>query len=178
MVQGSIHSGSDATAIYNFLDGSTVTSFHTYTLDWATNAILFYVDGHLYETQTSWGSSTTNAFPFPFNKPFFLLMNLAIGGNYLNNPSVTAINAGTSFPAQYLVDYVRLYAPTSPLVLNLQRAGKQYTLTWPSNIVCNLQALTNLLQNNSNNWASVTTQTNQFPLTPSNPTTFYRLVSP
>lgn len=177
-VQGSIHSGTDATAYYNFLDGTTVTSFHIYTLDWATNAILFYVDGHLYETQTSWGSSTTNAFPFPFNKPFFIIMNLAIGGNYLGNPSISTINGGTSFPAQYLVDYVRLYAPTSPLVLNLQKTGKQYALTWPSNVVCSLQTITNLLQNSSNNWASVNTQTNLYPLTPSNPSAYYRLVSP
>lgn len=35
-----------------------------------------------YETQSSWGSSTTNAYPLPFNQPFFILMNMAVGGNY------------------------------------------------------------------------------------------------
>ena len=137
------------------------------------------MDGHLYESQTSWGSSTTNAFPFPFNRPFFLLMNLAIGGNYLGNPSTNAINAGTVFPGQLLVDYVRIYAPTSPLVLQLQKSGHQYALTWPSNVVCSLQAVTNLQQAAStNSWVSLGTQTNQYPLSLSNPGAFYRLVSP
>ena len=47
MVQSSIHSGSDATGIYNFINDG-VTNFHTYTFDWTTNAMLFYVDGHLF----------------------------------------------------------------------------------------------------------------------------------
>ncbi|MGA2870923.1 MAG: glycoside hydrolase family 16 protein, partial [Verrucomicrobiota bacterium] len=86
MDQGSLHSGSDETKIYHFFDGDSVTNFHTYTLDWATNAMLFYVDGHLYETQTNW-SSSVGSYPTPFNQPFFILMNIAVGGNYLGNPS-------------------------------------------------------------------------------------------
>lgn len=97
------------------LGGDSVTNFHTYAFDWTTNAMLFYVDGHLYETQTGWESSTGNAYPFPFDWPFFLVMNLAIGGNYLGNPSAAAINAGTVFPSELLVDYVRVYDLTDPL---------------------------------------------------------------
>jgi len=61
-----------------------------------TNAILFYVDGHLYETQNQLEQSV-GSYPVPFNRPFFLLMNFAIGGNYVGNPSTAAINAGTAF---------------------------------------------------------------------------------
>jgi hypothetical protein len=175
MAQGSIHSGSDATAIYNFTDGAATTNFHTYTLDWTTNAILFYVDGHLYETQTGWGSSTTNAYPFPFNQPFFLLMNMAIGGNYLGNPSMATINAGTVFPGEMLVDYLRIYNPTDPFRISIERAGANILLSWPSNIVCRLQAETNTL---AGNWFLVTTTTNRFQFTPGNTSVFYRLVSP
>ncbi|HWH69377.1 MAG TPA: glycoside hydrolase family 16 protein, partial [Candidatus Sulfotelmatobacter sp.] len=63
----------------------SVTNFHTYLLDWSTNMIRWYVDGLLFQTQTSW-SSSTGPYPAPFNQPFFILMNLAIGGNYLGRP--------------------------------------------------------------------------------------------
>jgi subtilisin-like proprotein convertase family protein len=109
--QGSLHSGSDETALYNFLDGDSVTNFHTYTLDWTTNAILFYVDGHLYESQTKW-SSSMGAYPTPFNQPFFIIMNIAVGGNYLGNPEINEIDANSSFPGEMLVDYVRIYNQT------------------------------------------------------------------
>ena len=108
MDQGSLHSGSDETVIYRFLNGDSVTHFHTYTLDWTPNTILFYVDGHLYESQNRWTSSL-GAYPTPFNKPFFILMNIAVGGNYLDNPDPATINAQSSFPGEMLVDYVRLY---------------------------------------------------------------------
>ena len=108
MDQGSLHSGSDETAIYHFFDSDSVTNFHTYTLDWATNAILFYVDGHLYETQTNW-SSSVGSYPAPFNQPFFIIMNIAVGGKYLGSPDKGKINAESLFPGEMLVDYVRIY---------------------------------------------------------------------
>ena len=114
MVQSSIHYSGDGTAIYNFFDGGAVTNFHTYTLDWTTNAMLFYIDGHLFQTQTSnWGNRSGTS-PFPFNRPFFLLMNMAIGGNYVQKPPPGTINAGTVFPAELLVDYVRIYNTSDP----------------------------------------------------------------
>jgi beta-glucanase (GH16 family) len=174
-VQGSLHSGSDSTAFYNFTDGSTTTNFHTYTLDWTTNAILFYVDGHLYQTQTSWGTSTANAYPFPFNQPFFLLMNFAVGGNYVGNPSTTTINAGAAFPAEMLVDYVRIYNVTSPLQLSIKKNGGSLLIDWPSNIIARLQAQTNLAQTN---WSQVNVSTNQLSLAPGSGSAFYRLTSP
>ena len=176
MVQGSIHSGSDATAIYNFTDGGVITNFHTYTLDWTTNALLFYVDGHLYETQTNWSSSTGSGYPFPFNQPFFLIMNLAIGGNYLNNPTTNAINAGTVFPSEVLVDYVRIYNVTDPLRLAVKQAGSSVLLTWNTNVVCRLQAQTNLLATGA--WVPVNAITNSLPISPQTGNAFYRLASP
>lgn len=178
MAQGSIHSGTDATAIYNFPDGGGVTNFNTYTLDWTTNAILFYVNGHLYETQTSWGSSTGNAYPFPFNQPFFLIMNVAVGGSYLGYPTTNAINAGTTFPGEMLVDYVRIYNVTNPLRLAVKQAGSNVVLNWPSNVVCHVQADTNLLATGSNAWFAVAATTNTLQVTPGAIPTLYRLASP
>lgn len=178
MAQGSIHSGTDATAVYNFTDGNAITNFHTYTLDWTTNAILFYVDGHLYETQTSWGSSF-GSYPFPFNQPFFLIMNLAIGGQYLGYPTTNAINAGSVFPSEVLVDYVSIYSVTPPLQIAVKKNGHNLTLMWPSNIVSRVQEQTNAsLAGLGTNWKQVATTTNQLQVTPGTGSGFFRLVSP
>ena len=179
-VQGSLHSGSDETAYYDFLNGDSIANFHVYTLDWTTDAILYYVDGHLYQTQTSWGSSTSNPYPFPFNQPFFFIMNLAIGGSYLGYPTQSAINSGTVFPAQMLVDYIRVYNVTAPLQISIAPSGSKLELTWPANIVCHLQAQTNAPGSAgiSANWVNVTTATNSLQITPASGAAFYRLQSP
>lgn len=178
-VQGSLHSGSDETAVYNFLGGDSATNFHTYTLDWTSDSIIFYVDGHLYEDQTGWGSSTTNPYPFPYNQPFFFIMNLAIGGNYVGNPTQSQINSGTAFPAQMLIDYIRIYNQTAPLQLAITRAGAKLNLSWPGNIVCHLQAQTNTAGKGiGTNWINVATSTNSLQITPGTNAAFYRLESP
>jgi beta-glucanase (GH16 family) len=177
MVQSSVHSGSDGTAIYNFTDGGAVTNFHTYTLDWTTNALLFYVDGHLFETQTGWGSSYA-AYPFPFNKPFFLLMNFAIGGQYVGYPTPAEINAHSVFPSEVLVDYVRIYNTTAPFQLAIQQTGSNVLLSWPSNIVAHLQAQTNPLSGVGNNWYQVGAASNQMFINPTAGSAFFRLTTP
>ena len=178
MVQSSIHYGGNATAIYNFIDGAAITNFHTYTLDWTTNALLFYVDGHLFETQTNWGNAY-GPYPFPFNQPFFLIMNLAVGGNYVGNPSVSEINANTTFPGQVLVEYVRIYRATDPLRIAITQTSSNVILSWPSNIVCNLQGQTNLSQAGiGTNWYPISTSTNGIPIMPLPGSAFYRLISP
>jgi beta-glucanase (GH16 family) len=177
-VHGSLHSGSDETAVYNFLNNDSVTNFHTYTLDWATNAILFYVDGHLYESQTNW-SSSVGPYPTPFNQPFFIIMNIAIGGNYLGNPSTNTINANSTFPGEMLVDYVRIYNQTVPLLLSVSQTNAILALNWPSNIICHLQVETNGLNAGSGiNWSNVVSVTNRLTLPATNPAAFYRLASP
>jgi hypothetical protein len=52
------------------------------------------------------------AYPTPFNQPFFIIMNIAVGGNYLGNPEINEIDANSSFPGEMLVDYVRIYNQT------------------------------------------------------------------
>jgi beta-glucanase (GH16 family) len=140
--QGSIHSGSDATQVYNFTGGDSVTNFHVYDLDWNTNAtggvsITWSVDGVAYETQTSWSSSTGNPYPYPFNQPFFFLMNLAVGGDYLGNPSTNSINP--NMPGEIVVDYMRVYdyvtivptnPPATPTGLTATPGGTSVALNW------------------------------------------------
>jgi beta-glucanase (GH16 family) len=173
-VQGSLHSGSDETAVFTLPVGS-VTNFHVYVLEWVTNAISWYVDGLRYETQTNW-SDTAGPYPTPFNQPFSILMNLAIGGKYLGSPSTNTINSGSDFPGQMLVDYVRLYNQTEPLQIAAAVAGGKLSLTWQTNIVCHLESATNLSATAM--WTNVTGAISPFSAIPLSTASFYRLVSP
>jgi beta-glucanase (GH16 family) len=166
-VQGSLHSnGGDPTTIYNFTGGGSVTNFHTYLLDWEPGSIKWFVDGQLYETQSSQA---------PFNAPFFFLMNLAVGGQYLGYPTISQINAGTIFPAEMQVDYVRIYEQTAPLQISVTQSNGSVVLNWPANIICHLQAQTNSLDTN---WVDAATATNSLQIIPSSDAAFYRLKSP
>jgi len=178
-ITSSLHSGSDEGGSYTFTGGGSSTNFHNYLLDWEPNSISFSVDGHLYETQTSWGTSISGAtYPTPFNAPFFILMNLAVGGNYVGNPSISAINAGTIFPAEVQVDYVRVYERTVPLQISATQSNGNFVLICPTNIVCHLQAQTNSLV--GANWFDVSNPTNLFVIVPdpNNASVFFRLESP
>lgn len=176
-VHGSLHSGSDETTIYTLPSGDSITNFHNYMVDWESNSFSFAVDGHVYETQTSWTSSL-GPYPTPFNAPEFLLMNLAVGGNFVGNPTIAQINAGTIFPAEIQVDYVRVSKQTAPLQIVATQSNGNVVLTWPANIVCHLQVQTNFLA--GGNWSDLANTTNPVIITPgqNNACVFYRLESP
>lgn len=72
------------------------TSFRVYACEWSAQSIKFYVDGSLYH-------SVANAGSLPFNQPFFILLNQAMGGNFGGSidPSFTS--------ATFEIDYVRVY---------------------------------------------------------------------
>jgi beta-glucanase (GH16 family) len=114
VVQGTIHyAGADgkhlqSTGFYTFPRNNGATNFHTYALQWTTNRIQWFVDGNLYQTQTNW-STATAPYPAPFDQPFYIIMNLAVGGDYGGNPDST-----TRFPGELQVDYVRVYDHTKP----------------------------------------------------------------
>ena len=101
---------------YTFSGGDSVTNFHVYAVEWTTNQFSWYVDGTLYQTQSDW-YSTGGAFPAPFDQPFYIIMNLAVGGNFDGNPDGTTV-----FPGDMQVDYVRVYdwVPLSGAHLNLR----------------------------------------------------------
>lgn len=182
-IQGTLHysDGSNnhlqSTAVYTLPFNGSVTNFHNYLLEWTTNLMRFYVDGFLYETQTAW-SSSTGPYPAPFNQPFFLIMNLAVGGNYVGNPSTTNIDANTPFPGDMQVDYVRVWDLTPPLQVSVARSNSLPWLTWPTNIVCHLQTQTNAT-GISGNWFDVPGTTPPFMLVPNaTAPVLYRLAEP
>lgn len=100
-----VHTGS-FNHIKNTQVGDTIivpditTKFHTYVLEWEENEMRSYIDGSLYFTfkKVEGGSDA-----WPFDRPFHLLINLAIGGNLGGEVDKTL------FPQKMLVDYVRVY---------------------------------------------------------------------
>ncbi|MBF9222924.1 glycoside hydrolase family 16 protein [Hymenobacter ruricola] len=73
--------------------------FHLFSVVRSRNLMRFYIDGRQYYSFTS-----SDANPYPFNNPFFGILNVAVGGNFDGNPDAT-----TTFPQQMQVDYVRFY---------------------------------------------------------------------
>ncbi len=81
--------------------------FHLFTIVWSENSIEFLVDGVTYQKLTP--PSLPPGGSWVFNHPFFLLLNLAIGGpnTFLGSPA-----ADTPFPQELAIDYVRVYRAT------------------------------------------------------------------
>ena len=183
-VQGTIHFGSSAnhasaTRTFILPTGESVTNFHTYMVEWTTNSFTWFVDGIAYQTQTNWWTSrngVTSPYPAPFDQPFYLIMNLAIGGNYLGNPGVDSINTNGVWPGMLQVDYVRVYERTAPLRVSATPTNAAILLMWPSNIVCRLQRSDD--PTSAATWADVSSPAGQFTLQPTGPRAFFRLASP
>lgn len=104
-IHGSVHgpgySGTNpVTQKYNLYDGRFDTGFYVFAVEWGANEIKWYVDDRLYQTVTASDLSG----PWVFDHPFYIILNLAVGGNYVGPP-----NDNTVFPQTLLVDYVRVY---------------------------------------------------------------------
>lgn len=76
--------------------------FHLYAVEWEPKTIRFYVDQHLYATRTP--KDLPAGTKWVYDHPFFLLLNVAVGGGWPGNP-----DASSAFPQAMLVDYVRVY---------------------------------------------------------------------
>lgn len=77
--------------------------FHRYAVEWTPENIDFFVDDQWVHTVEP-DDRTVEA--WPFDKPFYLLLNLAVGGSY-GGPEID----DSVFPQNYIIDYVRVYAP-------------------------------------------------------------------
>jgi beta-glucanase (GH16 family) len=103
MVHGSLHgTGFDSTATYTLSTGKFADDFHVYAVEWEPGVVRFYVDGNLYDTRTS--ASVPAGGTWAFDHPFFILLNVAVGGNWPGSPDGTS-----TFPQTMLVDYVKVY---------------------------------------------------------------------
>lgn len=108
-IYGTLHWGSphDSNGTSFTLPGSPdfTEDYHVFTLEWEPTEFRWYADGVHYHTVTRWRTSAPGAvFPAPFDQPFHLLINVAVGGRWPGVPDSTTV-----FPARMWVDYVRVY---------------------------------------------------------------------
>jgi beta-glucanase (GH16 family) len=108
-IHGSLHgpsttaNTSDLTSIFTLPAGQNFADdFHLYAVEWSPDTVRFYVDANLYATfrQSDWPAGGQ----WVFDHPFFIILNLAVGGDWPGPP-----DASTKFPQSMLVDYVRVY---------------------------------------------------------------------
>jgi len=97
---------------YTFPAGKTIADFNVYTLIWEEAEIRWYVNGNRFLTakNNQWRSNASNAQGnayAPFDKDFYIIMNLAVGGHF-DGYKIPPDNA---LPATMRVDYVRVYSP-------------------------------------------------------------------
>jgi beta-glucanase (GH16 family) len=108
-IHGTIHHGGSwprnqqTGKSYTLDEGQFDDNFHVFAVEWRPESIRWYVDETLYHEVTEW-KSEGGAYPAPFDQPFHLIINLAVGGNWPGHPDYTA-----EFPEQLIVDYVRVY---------------------------------------------------------------------
>jgi beta-glucanase (GH16 family) len=169
---GDYNGGAGVGGTYTLPGGAALADdFHIYAVEWTPNQIKFFLDTNIFFTATP--SSLPGGSTWVFTQPQFIILNVAVGGNWPGNPDGTTV-----FPQQMLVDYVRVYQQTAPLQISATQSNGSVVLSWPSNIVCHLQAQTNILTGGT--WFDQTNTTSPVVLTPDpdNGSVFYRLESP
>jgi len=108
VVHGTFHGpgysgGKGIGAAYTLTGGRKFSDdFHMFAVEWEPNVIRFYVDGNLYQTRTP--ADLPAGTSWVFDHPFFIILNVAVGGGWPGNPDATTV-----FPQQMRVDYVRVY---------------------------------------------------------------------
>ena len=99
--------------MYKFPEGD-MTTYHVYALEWEPGSLKWFVDDTLFYETNNWYAMDASGekvwdYPAPYDEPFYILFNLAVGGTFdeYRKPSAKEI------PAQMLVDWVRVYAKDS-----------------------------------------------------------------
>ncbi len=110
VIYGSIHApGANLSTSYAFPAAQNTAALHAYGMIWTPQKVAFYVDDptNIYATYTATQVTAMNGGVWPFDngQANFLILNLAVGGNFPGSPDTS-----TPWPAQMLVKYVRIYA--------------------------------------------------------------------
>mgnify|MGYP001243447383 CR=1 FL=1 len=108
VVHGTVHFGNDYTQ-HNFTGGGTSIGFsetfsdefHVFSIEWDESGIIWLLDDQEFFSVSNTVSGTQN---YPFDNPFFFILNVAVGGVWPGYPDAT-----TTFPQYMAVDYVRVY---------------------------------------------------------------------
>ncbi len=100
--------------------GDFSSEYHTYAVEWEPGKIKWYVDGVKYHEANDWFTTTegqgTVAYPAPFDQPFYMILNLAIGGSWVGYPDETTTYEDQAFT----IDYVKAYQKDKTYYDNLE----------------------------------------------------------
>lgn len=114
---GTLHFGephAQKQGTYHLPEGDFHNEFHTYACEWDPGEFRFYVDGELFYTVNDWFTKKEGygevAYPAPYDQPFYMILNVAVGGTWVGYPEDDAIFEDN---ARMVVDYVRVYAKDS-----------------------------------------------------------------
>lgn len=111
---GDPHGQKQGTYVIDASKADFAEDFHVYTCEWEPGKISWYVDGVKFHEATDWYTKREGfdevAYPAPFDQPFYMIFNVAVGGSWVGYPDET-----TEFGdnAQMVVDYVRVYQKDS-----------------------------------------------------------------
>jgi beta-glucanase (GH16 family) len=104
-IHGSIHGpgysgGNPISKNYTLINDRFDVDFNIFAIEWDADKIDFFVNDFLYQRI----ENTDTPGEWVFDQPFFIILNVAVGGNYVGFPT-----SQTPFPQQMIVDYVRVY---------------------------------------------------------------------
>lgn len=116
-VFGTIHYGSphnESQGKSNLGKNAFSDDFHNFACEWEPGRISWYVDGKLFHTENGWFTKSdgqkARPYPAPFNQPFYIILNLAVGGDWPGSPEK---NAAYIDESTFEIDYVRVYQKAS-----------------------------------------------------------------
>lgn len=107
IINGTIHGpgysgGNSITKAYGLQNARFDQDYHIFAVEWNEDKIDFFVDDYLYQSISK--NDVSKKGEWVFNHPFYIILNVAVGGNYVGFPTT-----GTPFPQTMSVDYVRVY---------------------------------------------------------------------
>ena len=110
---GTIHFGEPHAQLhmtYDLKEGDFSEEFHLFSIEWGPDEFRWYVDGVQFHSANTWYTKTTNGevkpFPAPFDQPFHVILNVAVGGDWPGAPAADLVF--DEHTAMY-VDFVRMY---------------------------------------------------------------------
>lgn len=110
---GTIHYGNphrENQGVYDLTEGDFASDYHVYAVDWEPGQISWYIDGNLYFQTSDWYTAMDGQdprpYPAPFDQPFYIILNVAVGGTWPGDP---ADDTPFDERAQMRVDYVRVF---------------------------------------------------------------------
>lgn len=113
MLYGTLHCGEphqQRQGTYSISDGDFSTEYHVFAVEWDSGEVRWYVDGEEYYKTSDWFSAVEGEaekpYPAPFNQDFYMILNVAVGGDWPGSPDESTIFDDRA--AMY-VDYVRVF---------------------------------------------------------------------